>query len=319
MKINVAYGADDKFTRHTYVSIFSILKNMKKDDVLCCYFLTRTPNKNTSIIKKLEKRFSNFKLNIVPVNKIRLDKMLTSKELAHINSSTYYRFWIDLIGGIEKIIYLDSDIIVNSDISELFQEDLNSKTVWVCSDMPKDYIKSNIDEIWLNKNKYFNAGVLVININKRKKQKISQKCFNLLSKRVYKFNDQDVLNIVLQDDVKYLPWNYNVQSWYFQWYLWDFTYLGFENEYYQDAINNPKIIHYTGDKKPRNLFCNHPFCYKYYITFLKSIPIFSIRGGVKRLKESVVILCTILNHIRKIFLEKINKKHKLFTLEHYVD
>jgi lipopolysaccharide biosynthesis glycosyltransferase len=66
----------------------------------------------------------------------------------------------------------------------------------------------------------------------------------LLSKRVFKFNDQDVLNIVLQDQCKWLPWKYNMQTDYFiddeQFYE-----IGFDKSYYKNAIINPVIIHFT--------------------------------------------------------------------------
>jgi lipopolysaccharide biosynthesis glycosyltransferase len=71
--------------------------------------------------------------------------------------------------------------------------------------MPKEYMGTHIKELKLKKKQYFNAGMLLINLDKWKQFDVSKKCLSLLSKRVFKFNDQDVLNIVLQDQCKWLP------------------------------------------------------------------------------------------------------------------
>ncbi len=272
MEINVAYWSDENFVWHTYISIYSILIKMKKNDILNCYLLTKTPNKNIPLVKNLEKKFSNFKLNIVSINNLNLDCIKTSEFLSHINSSTYYRFWVSLIDWINKIIYIDSDTIILGDITSLFKMDLYNSTVWVCSDMPKNIIKSNIIELWLKRMKYFNAWIMLIDLNKWKNKKISDCAINLANKREYKFSDQDVLNIILQDECKYLPWKYNVQSWYFPWSLGNYTNICFKKEYYEKAIDNPIIIHFTWKSKPWKLFCYHFFSPKYYSILLKAHP-----------------------------------------------
>ena len=278
MRINVAYWADEWFTKHVYVSLFSILINMKSEDNLHCYFLTETSNKYISIIKGLEKRFQNFKSDIIPINEANVDKIQTSWELWYLNSATYYRFCINLIEWIDKIIYLDSDIIINSDISELFQEDLDEKIVGVCSDLPGNYTSSNIGDLWLKKRMYFNAWMMVINLKKRKKYKVSERCMELLKKRIYKFNDQDVLNIVLQDDCKWLPGNYNVLRWYFPEDFGEFVYIGFDRDYYENATKHPKIIHYTWPWKPWKLLHTHPLRYIYWKVFWQSMSIWVIKN-----------------------------------------
>lgn len=269
MRINVAYWVDEQFTKHVYVSLFSILINMDSKDNLYCYLFTDTPNKYVPIIKSLEKLFKNFKLNIISVNETNMNKIQVSWELQYLNSATYYRFWINLIEWIEKIIYLDSDIIVNSNISELYQQDLDKKIIGACSDMPGDFVASYIGELWLNKKRYFNAGVLLINLKKWKEFQVSERCINLLKERTYKFNDQDVLNITLKDNIQWLPWSFNVLSWYFPEDFGEFRDLGFDRNYYEDAIKSPKIVHYTWAGKPWKLLPSHPLRYVYWKNFWK--------------------------------------------------
>lgn len=277
MRINVAYAANELFTKYVYISLFSILINMKNDNNLHCYLITEIPNKYIPIIKNLENKFKNFKLNIISINKEDMEKIQTSWALAYLNSATYYRFCINLIEWIDKIIYLDSDIIVNSDISELFQKDLGNKIVGVCSDMPANFVSSNLGDLGLKK-RYFNAWMLLINLEKWNKYQVSEKCLNLLKQRIYKFNDQDVLNIILKDDIKRFPGNYNVLTWYFPEYYGEFAYLGFEEDYYKTAVKDPKIIHYTWAGKPWKLLPAHPLRNLYWKIFRKSMSIWVIKN-----------------------------------------
>lgn len=288
MRINVAYWADEQFTLYSYVSIFSILKNMKKSDCLCCYFLTKFPNKNIWIIQKLKKKFDNFEIKVVSIDEKNFDNIPTSWELRHWSSAIYYRLGVDLIRWPQKILYLDCDIIVDRDISVLYQENLWNKTVWVCfSDNPKSVYAWHT-ELWLKENKYFNSWVMLINLDKRKDNKISKKCVDLLNQKLYKCPDQDVLNIILQDNCKWLPGCYNVQSWFVPWFFEELTSVGCDEEYYECAVKDPKIIHYTWYWKPRELLPCHPFRFIYNKYFQESLSI-DILKNVQILKMCLIV------------------------------
>ncbi len=269
MQINVVYAVNESFLKYTYLSLFSILNHLWKNNTLWCYIITPVKNnKYITKMKNLPKQFINLKIQIINIDNEDFKNISVSKLTTtwHIDYSTYYRFSIDRIEWINKIIYIDADTIINGDISSLFKEDLEDKIVGVCSDMPKEYMGTHIKELKLKKKQYFNAGMLLINLDKWKQFDVSKKCLSLLSKRVFKFNDQDVLNIVLQDQCKWLPWKYNMQTDYFiddeQFYE-----IGFDKSYYKNAIINPVIIHFTWwITKPWNIFSWHPYRNKYYDT-----------------------------------------------------
>ena len=97
--------------------------------------------------------------------------------------------------------------------------------------------------IGMKTNKYFNSGVLLLNISKYLKNDIGIKALLLLKNNQYKYMDQDVLNILLEGKCSYDP---------------DITYnctMSVTNDKYQKYFDDGiKIVHFTGDKKPWKLF-----------------------------------------------------------------
>ena len=312
MKVNVVYWADEKFTRYAYLSIFSILKSMSKSSELFCYFITTMPNKYISNIKNLESIFSNFKLCVISINEKIFSKLPVNWEIGYLNASTYYRLGVSLIEWVEKIIYFDSDTIINDDIEILFQESLDWKIVGVCSDMPKDYIATYINTLNLKQNKYFNSWMLLINLDKWKKKHISEKCISLIKKQAYKFGDQDPLNIILQDDCKWLRWNYNVQTEYFFRNDEEFKNIWFNEKYYSEAVIHPVVIHYTWPDKPRKVLCCNPHEIVYRKVWLVSLKIWESRVNVGE------CLAYIAYKIRKLLIPNYEKRRKLRMKLHNV-
>lgn len=259
MQVNIAYGTDDKYGRYTYLSIFSLLRNSSTCDKITVYYFTIKENKYIPNIKNLEKLFKNFELKTIYLEKEKYKKLM--KTNSYINFSTLFRFAVDSLEGIEKIIYIDCDTIINSNINELIIEDLNWNIIWACSDEPTKNTKNQIKTLWIKTWKYFNAWVILIDLKKRKDFQVSEKCINLLSQKSYKFHDQDVLNIILQNKRKHLHWKFNALTWYFSFLRESkyFQYIWFDKQYYLEAIKNPVIIHYAWQSKPWNLINEHPF------------------------------------------------------------
>ncbi|GHV57734.1 hypothetical protein FACS1894182_07400 [Bacteroidia bacterium] len=130
-----------------------------------------------------------------------------------------------------KAIYLDSDIIVDCDIKELWDVDLKEFTIAAAQDYltVKD---TNIIDLHLSpEHIYFNSGVLLFDCNKFREKSVTQKIFKLLQSNTHlKYPDQDILNICF-DNNNYMPLDKTYNS------------LVFYNIYNQQ--NTPKIIHYV--------------------------------------------------------------------------
>ena len=133
----------------------------------------------------------------------------------YYTNATYYRFFIPaLFPEYDKVFYLDSDIIVLGDISELYEVDLCDNLIGAVQEEVMSIVQvfGNYVEkgLGIEVNKYFNAGVMLMNLKELRKIRIEEKFIDLLGK--FKFEvtqDQDYLNVLCENRVTYfdLAWN----------------------------------------------------------------------------------------------------------------
>jgi len=267
MDIHIAYWVNEEYTKYAYISCYSLLKNIKNKNNVICHLISEANNQYKKYFYDLENEFNFFKFQFHTIDDKSLKNIPTS--LPHLNSSAFYRLEVDkIIKSTEKIIYLDADTIIVWDISELYKQDLEEKIIGAMADSPEGLDNKRIKEYWLKNNKYFNSWVMLINLKKWKQFQIWDKVLSLLKERKYPNDDQDPLNIVLQDSVKYLDWKYNVTTSSFM-INDDTKFKGFWKDYYLDAKRNPTLIHFTWSVKPWNLFCIHPYTTIYLNYLLK--------------------------------------------------
>lgn len=180
----------------------------------------------------------------------------------HLSIEAYYRFFIpEIFKYYDKVIYLDSDLIVNRDIAELYKIDIKNNLIGACNDIEviRFYIRNNLKEYLLktlnleNYSSYFNSGVIIFNIKECLKFNITDKLLNKLKQiKTPKFWDQDIFNCVCEHQVYELD-----QSWNTQWqpYISEMNQALFQvpqkvYEKYIQALKERYIIHYTSPIKP---------------------------------------------------------------------
>ncbi|MCR6576927.1 glycosyltransferase family 8 protein, partial [Campylobacter insulaenigrae] len=176
------------------------------------------------------------------------------------NHLTYLRFYIDEFINADVCLYLDVDMLVVDDISELFSLDLKDKFGACVLDsiyMPDHTIqaKNNEENIKLNPNYHFNAGFLLLNLKEWKKANIKKQALEFLKLYDPIFCDQDILNIIFKDKIYLLPleWNFVrfslMQNVTFK--CEDENYMiRYTRKQHEYALSNLKIIHYNTDIKP---------------------------------------------------------------------
>jgi len=190
----------------------------------------------------------------------------------YISFATYYRLLIPslLSEEIHKVIYLDGDIIVRKSLEELWNTDVDNFAVGVVTDMEED--KHDYKRLGYEKSfGYFNAGMLLINLDYWRKHKLENLFFKLIAEEPERIilHDQDVLNITLHDQKLNLPKKFNVQSGFLR--KPEYSGLGNRFEEYKndiiESIKDPTIVHYTDKFKPWHIEDSNPYGYefiKYY-------------------------------------------------------
>ncbi len=253
--IDIVFAVDDRYCQHCSVAIVSILLNCDKSSkfrfhILCEDLCEKSKNKLLSL-----RNLRSFEMEFYDLHKF-FDFSQFPLNRGYISKVTYYRLLlIDILPkNIEKVIYLDCDIVVEKDLKELWGIDISEYLAGVCED--EGSVTHQRRMRLPSQNNYFNAGVIVFNVKKLKTFDLKQKCLNYYkaNRDIITLQDQDILNGVLNGRCKYLPicWNTNARI-YFNNDL-EHTYT---REQEVEAGYNPGIIHYTDSIKPWNSCCTH--------------------------------------------------------------
>ncbi len=238
--IPVFFALDDNYVPFFAVAVKSLLLNASKNYFYNIHLLNEgLSEENKRDLQKYQTENSRLIFDDVSgyVEKLkpRLDVVLRD----YYTTSIFYRLFIaSLYPDYEKAIYLDCDITVIGDISELFFTNLNGNILGV---VPDDVIASNpVFQEYAEKgvgvkyDRYFNSGVLLMDLNAYKKERIKEKFIYYLVK--YNFAaaapDQDYLNALCKDKVLYLERGWDRMS---------------TDENYDGAIY---LIHYNNFRKP---------------------------------------------------------------------
>lgn len=230
-KINICLACDNNYSKYASVVIASILSNANPTDNLEFFILDGGISD-----EQKEKIYSLKSINDCNINFIKIDDSLFEdykkiKTHAYITNAAYYRLKLSsLLPNVDKIIYLDCDTIVTSSLIDFFNTDITDYAIAGILDINKKILKKNP--------KYFNSGVLLMNLEFWRKQNLEKFIFNWGKENLdkIKLGDQEILNEVLKNEVKIVSDEWNVQS------------SNFVNR--SSYTNSPKIIHFISKNKP---------------------------------------------------------------------
>ena len=179
----------------------------------------------------------------------------------HVSIATYFRLLLPTIlpQDIDKVLYIDGDIICLDSLDELWETSLNDFSAAAVPDMRCNDIRI-MNRLSFNRNDdYFNAGVMLINLDWWRQNDIQNKAIQFISENrdICKFHDQDALNVILHGTIKALSIRFNLQEHFFE---------PFENQFIdkvylpdmEEAKTNATLIHYTGFRKPWHRECVNP-------------------------------------------------------------
>lgn len=254
---NIVFGVDKNYFQHAVVAITSINKSCINDTY------------NFHIITSMiQEEISNLLLDFLKPLGHGLTIHYLKKNIFHdfpvtdcFPTSIYYRLLAPkILKSKNKILCLDSDVIIIKPISEIwemiFEKNIAAFVVEECEHLQADLSK-NAKMIG---NRYFNSGVIFIDVKTWNRGRISEKSLSLLINEGHNFQyfDQDALNKILEGRIKFIDKKFN-------------TIVKLGHTKYDYTIDVPQetcIIHYTGREKPWQAW-NKQFVCKYYQLTLK--------------------------------------------------
>ncbi len=299
--MDIACGIDNKYTEHCGVLMISVFEN-NKDKEICFHILSSDLNSsNKKKLTDIANRYNCY-IEFYHVDQSLL-KDCPIQESDYLTIATYNRLiipWL-LPKNIDKVLYLDCDIVVCGSLCELWDFDITSSAVGAVYDKRFANIQNYNRLDYDYSLRYFNAGVLLMNLSYWRENKIAEEIFKYISQnsKYLKFHDQDALNYVLRERKISLPMQYNVQS---DFFLEEPPFA--PKEFWIDmhsAARNPIILHFTDPVKPWNYGCQHPkkseyHKYKFLSTWAnKSLSLLSYKWLVKTVLLKFAVLIKLKN------------------------
>lgn len=266
-ELNVLFSSDNHYAQHLGAAIQSLLENNRDFAVVRIYVVD---NEISDLSKEklcsIASKYANTTIFWIPFNKWKPQLQLNM--MWSISISSYARLFVaDMIPDeIDRVLYLDCDMIVCDSLRDLWNTDLHNCVLGAVQDSIGDSTKKAVG--LLPEEQYFNSGMLLVDLAKWRELGVGTKCFHFIEgkKGSVVHHDQGVLNGVLRNQWFRLPLCDNLMTIHF---IFDrdrvMDYFGEHSDFYSEneivnAKEHPVIMHYTPSftSRPWCKDCKHP-------------------------------------------------------------
>lgn len=224
----------------------------------------------------------------------------------YFTKEMYYRFLCSMLlpNTVERVLYLDPDILIRSSIYDFYCSEFNGKQLIGMEDYAANYLTPDKKyDIGMTKDmSYINSGVLLFNLNKMREVFNIDDFISILEKNRDKisFPDQDVMNLYFKNDIKLGRRIYNYNTGYGSIFKM-FIYIFGKKEKVE-----PVIVHYMGESKPWHVDYFGKYFFEYYIYLRKYL---SLKGKILFAFKP----CYVIAKLVKILFERIKNMFLDFT------
>lgn len=272
-KLCVLFSSDDNYAQHLGAAIYSLLVHNGSFESIQIYIIDNDISfESKEKLECISSQFSNSTLIWLPFAEWKAKLKLNMAW--GISLSSYARLFLAemLPQNVDRILYMDCDMIICDSLETLWRTDLQGKILGAVQDDIGDSTKAAVG--LLTHDPYFNAGLLLVNLTAWRAQSIGRSCLEFIDRHEGKVihHDQGVLNGVLQDRWHRLPVACNLMTIH---YMFDLDQI---NKYYADhsvfytteeietAKHKPVILHYTPSftSRPWVKGCAHPEKNRYW-------------------------------------------------------
>ncbi len=212
--MNIAFASDNNYAQHTAVAMASILKCTRLPEQVHFFLIADSLTaENQAKIEQTVKELKG-RIDFLHSSNPLLKELYVSAQLSR---TAYFRLELPelLPADVEKVIYLDCDLLVFADISELWDFDMQGRPLAAVADFgimaSKKSRKQKAEYIGLAKEApYFNSGVLLMDIRQWRIAGYAKQVERLAASREYPHHDQDALNRLFMGNWAELPLRWNV-------------------------------------------------------------------------------------------------------------
>lgn len=246
--IYVTCSTDDNYVQHCMAMLCSLFENNKTYEIIVYLLHHGLSNNSQKVLSRLSSRYNNV-IKFCDIDASHFEGVELNPYHTWLSMATYYRFIIPSLipPEVNRILYLDCDVIVLKDVFELYQlqmEDFGVAAIQDCT--PFDVKHRNVMGLELD-DRTFCAGVMMINVKYWRENNCQKKLFDYAraKKDKLRMEDQDVLNYVFR------------KKWFKLPYKWGKTPLAVapvdkSQKWFdiKEYVNEPCIYHYAAFVKP---------------------------------------------------------------------
>lgn len=253
--MNIVLSADESYARYGAVVMASVIANAVDPGRLRFFMLTPSMSEKTKSSLRSSVRGTGADLDIIDID----TQALKGLKAGRFGTAALLRLLMHcyLPDDCKRVIYLDCDVLVRSDLSDLWTLQLKGYPAAAAMDL----CNPNTSRGRTSPEDYFNSGVMVIDLAEWRRQRVGERALSCLEQEGddFRYPDQDALNQVLEGN-----WYRLSPDWNFQ----PTAYAAVEKRYahlvpylpaIEDAISHPRIVHFIGAVKPWHATCTHPF------------------------------------------------------------
>lgn len=285
--IEVAVITDNNYILYQKIALVSLCRNTRSEIRINLIYDGEMAEWDKSFFSRLEESYSNVTFRL-----INYANKLEYSTKNHVSKAAYIKVNLDsILSDIDRVIYLDSDILINDDIKELWS--YSSKISYLGAVVNPGYNYDNSIFGVSQDHKTFNSGVMILNLENIRNYGYSRKLKSFLTEKGHltKLNDQAAFNAIFTD-WEPLPEKWNVQ---YVFYMKSSEELEISSNYLKSLRVEPSIIHFTSNSKPWQYRNAHPFK-KTYHKYLKEVdpefkyPDKNILSLARKIRESMNIM-----------------------------
>ena len=256
--IAVVFSSDDRFVYFLSVALKSLIDKISSSwNYDICIISDGIKERKKNLLQLVCSNKKNVSLRFIEISAI-LDSDNLKTYSSRLSRTTFARLYIpELFSEYSKVLSLDGDIIIKKDISELYNTNIDGYYFAAVPDPGLsllykyyEYESEYLESIGITeKDKYFNAGVLLFNIEEFKKNYSVQKMVQMITREKYHYDEQDAFNCFAKGHVKFMHFKWNLL--YREISDHQKIFMSFAE--YNEAFYNPNIIHYAGGVLPTNI------------------------------------------------------------------
>ena len=248
-RIDIFLSSDENYAPHLAVAVVSILRNANPDDRIAFHVASRgiTETSRGRLACLAESRGATLRFIDVSEGLVRAyEKTMVLQQNDYVNVTSYFRLAMgELFPDLDRIIYLDCDVIARKSFSPLWKTDLGGQVLAAVEDQGFGE-RMDFEKGLLGVSRYFNSGVLLVDLDRWRREHCGERCleFALTSTLPTIWHDQTILNAVFKDRVLFLGQEWNLMA----YDAWRVTREGRIPAGWEEAMKDPSIVHYTAAK-----------------------------------------------------------------------